>query len=466
MHHIHPTSSSESVDVLLGNPKKAIRYMVIPVFVALLVAQLNNFVDNIWCSSLGVEAVSAVSLVSTLYFFFPSTGAGIGVGLNVTISNLLGAGDRESAGDRATQVFALTALASVAIIPLLFFSMDALIDLIGGSEIKDLCREYLIPLYLLCPFLILSNVLSGMLRGEGAAHKSTAINILTAVTNIILDPIFIFGFDMGVAGASWATMLSSLVAVIVGLRYYYTGRTYVNLKFKGMRFKGSSIWDVMYVGIPQILENNVHSLANLLLMSLIIGCGGALGLTLYNVPWKTVHLLMVPAMAVATAMVPVLSAARGQRNAEKLMEGYIYAFKLCLGLGLAAMLVAFVFGDLWMLLFSYTGDMVQYHDELVRILWIYIPFMVFYGLITFGSSLLSALRKSQISAATIILRQAIFIGIIWICTMHDMEWVYWGVTVSEIIGGILMVIISYSEFKVVYRALKCPIHNPACNADE
>jgi len=465
MHHIHPAPPIVDVEALLGEPKRAIRYMVVPVLVALIVAQLNNFVDKIWCSSLGVDAVSAIALVSTLYFFFPTTGAGIGVGLNVTISNLLGAGDREGAGDRTSQIFALTAIISVAIIPVLFVSMDFLIDLIGGSEIKELCREYLIPLYLLCPFLIISNIMSGMLRGEGAAGKSTIINIIAAVTNMVLDPIFIFGLDMGVAGASWATMLSSVAAVTVGLWYYYSGRTYIQLKLRGLKFKLSSIWDVMYVGIPQILENNAHALANVLLMALIIGCGGSLGLTLYDIPWKTIHLLMVPAMAVAAAMVPVLSAARGQKDPEKLKEGCLYALKLAIVCSLVAMAVTFLFADFWMFMFSYSGDMTEQHDELVRILRIYVPFMLFYGLITFGSSLLSALRKSQISAITIFIRQAIFIGIIWLCTLHDMEWVYWGVTVSEIIGGLLMIVISYSEFKVVYRALRCPIHNPL-NTDE
>ena len=75
-------------------------------------------------------------------------------------------------------------------------------------------------------------------------------------------------------------------------------------------------------------------------------------------------------------------------------------------------------------MFSYSGDMAEQHAELVRVLRIYVPFMIFYALITFGSSLLSALRKSQISAITIFIRQAIFIGIIWLCTLHDMEWVY------------------------------------------
>jgi len=419
-------------------------------------------VDNIWCSSLGVEAVSAVSLVSTLYFFFPSTGAGIGLGLNVTISNALGANDKARADESASQIIALTTVISVMLIPVLLLSMDPLIDLIGGTEIKDLCREYLLPLYVLCPFLILSNIIAGMLRGEGRAGESTIMNVATAVTNLVLDPIFIFSLDMGVAGASWATMLSSVVAVIIGLWFYHSGRTYVKLSFKGIRFKRSRVGDVMYVGLPQVLENNIHSMANLLLMSLIIGCGGALGLTLYNIPWKTVHLLMVPAMAVASSMVPIISAARGQNDPERMKCAYIYALKMELAMGVAAMAVAFIFGDFWMYLFSYNGDMVAYHDELVRILWIYIPFMVFYGLISFGSSLLGALKKSQISAATIFLRQAIFVGIIFVCCQHDMEWVYWGVTVSEIIGGILMVVISKYEFRKVYRKLhdSSPEQNP------
>ena len=209
----------------------------------------------------------------------------------------------------------------------------------------------------------------------------------------------------------------------------------------------------MYVGAPQVLENNIHSMANLLLMSLIIGCGGALGLTLYNIPWKTVHLLMVPAMAVASSMVPVISAARGQKDPAKMKVVYLYMFKIEVVMGLSAMAVAFVLGDFWMFLFSNTGDMVAYHDELVRILWIYIPFMVFYGLISFGSSLLGALKKSQISAATIFIRQAVFIGIIFVCCQHDMEWVYWGVTVSEIIGGVLMLVISRHEFRKVHQAM-------------
>ncbi len=449
-------TSTDGVDILLGEPKEAIRKMVVPIFVALIVVQLNNFVDNIWCSSLGVEAVSAVSLVSTLYFFFPSAGAGLGLGLNVTISNAIGAGNDKGASDRASQMFALTAIVVASLIPLLLFCMDPLIDLIGGASIKGLCREYLLPLFVLCPFLVLSNVMAGMLRGEGRARESTILNVAMAVTNLVLDPIFIFSLDMGVAGASWATMLSSVVAVSIGLWYYFSGRTYVKLRFKGMRFQRECIGDVMYVGAPQVLENNIHSMANLLLMSLIIGCGGALGLTLYNVPWKTVHLLMVPAMAMASSMVPVISAARGQRDPGKMREAYRYSLKMELALGLGAMAAAFLLGDFWMLLFSYNGDMAAYHDELVRILWIYIPFMVFYGLISFGSSLLGAMKKSQISAATILVRQAVFVGIIFVCCQHDMEWVYWGVTVSEIIGGVLMMAVAKSEFGKGCRELESP----------
>ncbi|MBO4568960.1 MAG: polysaccharide biosynthesis C-terminal domain-containing protein [Candidatus Methanomethylophilaceae archaeon] len=243
--------STEGVETLLEEPKAAIRKMAVPIFVALLVVQFNNFVDNIWCSSLGVEAVSAVSLVSTLYFFFPSAGAGIGLGLNVTISNCIGAGDSKGASDRASQTFVLIAILMTSMIPFLLFCMDPLIDLIGGTSIKGLCQEYLLPLFVLCPFLVLSNVMAGMLRGEGMARESTIINVAVAATNLVLDPIFIFSLGMGVAGASWATMLSSVVAVAIGMWYYFSGRTYVKLRFRGIRFQRECVGTSCTWGRPR-----------------------------------------------------------------------------------------------------------------------------------------------------------------------------------------------------------------------
>ena len=88
---------TKGVQTMLGEPRRAVLSMVVPVFIALLIGYLNSLVDSVWCSSLGVNALSAINLVSSLYFFVVGIGNGIGVGLNVAISRRIGEGDRAGA---------------------------------------------------------------------------------------------------------------------------------------------------------------------------------------------------------------------------------------------------------------------------------------------------------------------------------------------------------------------------------
>ncbi|MCQ2071015.1 MAG: MATE family efflux transporter [archaeon] len=455
-HHHTPL---QDTNILLGDPRNAIRSMFVPILVALAVVEVNVFVDNIWCSNLGVDAMSAISVVMTLYYFFSHSAAGLGIGINVAVSNRIGAGDIEGAGSRSVQLLMATALVTVLLIPFLFLGMDVLITAIGGDGMRGLCREYLVPLFLMSPFVVLSGIVSGMLRGEGAAGKSTVVNVVTAVTNIVLDPVFIFGLDMGVAGASVATGLSCVVAVVLGLWYFLSGRTSVKLCFRGFRFDGAQLKDVMSVGVPQMLEQNIGSIANLCLVLVIVGCGGSLGLALYNVPWKVVHLVMVPVCAFGAAMIPVVSAARGQNDPEKMRAALVYTMKTVVLIGVAMMLFLFVAAEPLMWLFSYGGDMGLYRDKLVEIMWIYALFVPCYGLMAFSSSLLSGLKKSGISAINAFVRNAILILTTFVCgQIGGMDLVYWGVMVAEVLGAVYMVPVALLVFRNRYRAMKCPLH--------
>ena len=87
------SDATEHVEVMLGEPHKAVLSMFMPVFIALMIGQINVFVDTVWCSSLGVDAMSAISTVSSIYFVLVGIGNGIGIGVNVAISRRIGAGD-------------------------------------------------------------------------------------------------------------------------------------------------------------------------------------------------------------------------------------------------------------------------------------------------------------------------------------------------------------------------------------
>ena len=446
--------ANKDVETLLGEPKKAILSMVAPILIAMIVGQVNSFVDSMWCSSLGVNALSAISLVSSLYFLILGIGNGVGVGINVSISRKIGAGDIEGAQAYLAQIFVLMVVLSIPMIPVLLLVSDPLVIFLGGSEILAECHDYLIPIFLLCTFTILQGILAGAMRGEGAAKRSSKINMLSAVVNIILDPVLIFGLNLGLMGASLATMLSGVSAAAMMLHYYTSKKSYVPFSLKNFRFRRGPIWDVMYVGIPEMLELNIMSVMNLALVSLVIGCGGSEGLTLYNTPWRFVSLVMVPAMALSSAMVPVCSAAIGQRRPEKLREGYYFTVKSAAGFGVAITILVFLLSNWIVLAFTYDPSMEAYRSEMARVTRIYALFMPWYGLIKVGSSMLSALRKSSHSLACAFLRNVLLICIFYVASFHDMDWFYWGLTIGEIIGGIMMLGLAQFHFRNIYRDLK------------
>ncbi len=453
-------AANKDVETLLGEPKKAILSMVMPILIAMIVGQVNSFVDSMWCSSLGVNALSAISLVSSLYFLILGVGNGIGVGINVSISRKIGAGDVEGAQQYLAQVFVLMLIISIPLIPVLLLVSDPLVVFLGGSEILRECHDYLVPIFLLCTFTILQGILAGAMRGEGAAKRSSQINMMSAVVNIVLDPVLIFGCGLGLMGASLATMLSGVFAAAMMIRFYTTKKSYVPFSLKGFKFRKAPIWEVMYVGIPEMLELNIMSVMNLALVSLVIGCGGSEGLTLYNTPWRFVSLVMVPAMALSSAMVPVCSAAIGQWRPEKLREGYYFTVKAASGFGIAITILVFLLSNWIVLAFTYDPSMEPYRAEMARITRIYALFMPWYGLIKVGSSMLSSLRKSSQSLACAFLRNVILIIIFYIASMHDMEWFYWGITVGEIIGGIMMMGLAQYHFRKVYREMKASPKGP------
>ncbi len=446
-------SAEKDVEVMLGDPRKAILSMVIPIVIAFLIGQINMFVDTMWCSSLGVNAVSAISLVSSLYFLVMGIGNGIGVGLNVVISRFIGAGDRESGEERLAQITVLMTIIGIVLTPILVYLMDPIVILIGGEEILAECRDYLLPMFILCVFTMHTGILSGAMRGEGASKRSSLYIALSAILNMVLDPLLIIVLDLGLMGASIATMLASVFTTVLMLRYYMTGRSYIALKLKGFKFNLRSTYDVMYVGIPQMLELNVMSLMNLILVSLVISTGGPEGLAIYNMPWRIVSLVMVFPQAFASAMVPVCSASIGQNDPERLKTGYYYTVKQSTLLGVVISIAVAILAPIIVYSFTYDASMIMYRDEMARVVRIYCLFMPFYGLIYVGSSMLSALKKSTYALVSAFVRNLVLIAIFVVASYHDMDWFYWGLTLGEIFGGVLMMVLAQWQYRKQYKLM-------------
>ncbi|MDO5861695.1 MAG: MATE family efflux transporter [Thermoplasmata archaeon] len=278
--------ATRDLKVMLGDPRTAVLAMSGPLIVSFLVVQINSFADTTWCSLLGLDPSSAVSTISPVYWIVSGLGASIGVGAATAIARRLGRGEKADADSLAVQTMVVSVIISLVATPILWLAQDPLIYMMGADDVRDLCREYIDPIVLGTLPMVINGVVSGILRSEGAAKHSTAMLLVAAVLNIVLDPILMFGLDMGLAGAGWATTIATVISTCVGLWWYARGSMYLSMSFRGFRPRLDLIKEVLFVGIPRATETTLISLMSMIQRIFVIACGGTLGAALYNIPWR------------------------------------------------------------------------------------------------------------------------------------------------------------------------------------
>ena len=444
-------TESDGVETLLGEPRKALRSVAWPILVSLLVTQFITLADSIWCSGLGVDALSSISFFSPIYWMIAGIGTGMGIGLAALISYAIGSSDRDRASHYLTQGMGfMTVLSFACIVPLLLL-VEPVLGFMGGSEIMDDCLEYAIPLVIMTPIIVLNCTIMGSLRGEGDSRRTMKMNLITAGANIIIDPLLIYGVGLGLTGAALSTGISSAISLGLGLHWYALGKTYVPMSFRGFRFSGKTLGEILKVGGPQILEYDLMYAFNIFLFFFVSNVGGSTGVALYNTPWRLIHVAVAPIEAIGSAIVPVASAAFGQRDPDKARRTYKIAFTNALVIGVALAVFLALFADELVLMFSYEPSMAGYREELADVLRIYSVFLPFFGLCFVGAGIVQSMKLGTVSLISAIVRNFILVAFYAWASTVSMTAIYWSTTAAEIIGGIMaMVLAAY------FIAKECP----------
>ena len=298
--------SNSNIGILLGNQRKAIVALAIPLGIALLIQHINGFVDSLWVSGLGSDHLAAVGIVSPIYVAIVGIGNGLGIGISAAISRYIGKNDPAAANRIAAQGIILAVTISLAITTVLLITAEPVLSIFGAGDILPLCMGYAIPIYGGTTFIVLSGVMSGMLRGEGAAKRSMYIQTAGAFVNIVLDPILIYSLGMGVSGAAWATVIALGVSSVIPFFWYLVKKdTYVSMMRSNFVRDRSARSDILAVGFPEMLELSLMSLFNVVLNYFVIICGGTDAVAIFSTSWKVVAICLVPAQAIGGALVSV-----------------------------------------------------------------------------------------------------------------------------------------------------------------
>ncbi len=432
---------TEGVETLLGDPKRAVRRMSVPLVISMLAQTVYNLFDAIWVAGLGPEALAAVGLVFPVFFILLGIANGLGIGAAAVIARRIGAGDRRGADSAAVHSLLIAVALSLALtVPLLAFA-ENIFAFIGEGEAQTMTLEYGRVIFAGNIVIFLAVLTNSLLRAEGAAKRAMHIMVLASVLNIVLDPIFIYTLGMGVAGAAWASVLAFGIAILVALYWYLPGRGgYLDLSLRGFRYCRGTVREILAIGIPSGAEMIVLSVSAFILNVIVYDYGGVDGVAIFNSGWRLLQIAMLPYFGIAGAIVPIVAAAYGSKRYDKLNEAFSYGMKVtALAMTALAALLA-VFAHQAVLLFTYAEDTAHLTEGMVLFLRISCLFLPFIGIGGVAAAMFQGIGMAMKAFLGTVVRNLVLtlVPAYHLGAAFGLVGVWWGQAGGEIAGSLLV----------------------------
>ena len=389
---------------------KLLATTAIPMMVSMLVQALYNIVDSLYVSQLNVDALNAVSLAFPLQTLMIGFGIGTAVGTNAVLSRYLGAKRFDDANRSANTGILLSVLTYLlfAVIGLAFSRTFYAVQT-DNQRIIDYGTSYsMICLSLSLGFFIQSTF-ERMLTATGKSYLAMICQTVGAVTNIVLDPVFIFGLGpipkMEVAGAAVATVIGQFVAGIMATVLVLKKVPDVKPEIRKMRWDAPIVKDIYRIGIPSIVMQCISSVMNFA-MNLILISFTEIATAVFGVYYKLQSFIFMPVFGLNNGMVPIISYNYGAKKPDRLWK----TVKLSTIVAVAIMtigLIAFetIPGPL-LSLFNADAEMLDIGSRALRIIAIHFPLA---GFCIIAGSVFQAVGNPAHSVITSVCRQMVVI---------------------------------------------------------
>lgn len=436
---------TRGVSILTGDPRKAVLKLSGPMIVAMLLMSIYNLVDAVWVAGLGADALAAVGFIMPLFMIFTGLGNGLGAGVSSAISRRIGAKDKPGADSAAMHGIVMSVIISIVLTGALIALAQPILLAIGAGATLDLTMEYGQIIFAGIIFFLFSNIGYGVLRAEGDTKRTMYAMAVSAVLNLVLDPIFIYAFGWGVAGAAIATVLSVALVCLVLLYWLFVRKdTYVSLSVRAFRYNRDVTADILRVGLPSSAEFLLMAILSGILNGILVIVAGSDAVAVYTAGWRVVFVAIIPAIAISTAVIPVAGAAYGARDYEKLSVTYTFALQVGLVISIAISAITWLFAPQISSIFTYTAGSAYLAPTIALFLRVMCFFYPAVPLGIMSSALFQATGRGMSSLALNLLREIIFIAVFaWIFAFYlgMGEYGAWlGIVAGNILGGIVSLV--------------------------
>ena len=442
--------------------KKLVVNMSVPMMLSMLVQALYNIVDSIFVAKLSENALTAVSLAFPLQTLSIAVGAGTGVGINALLSKSLGEKNYKRANDTAKNGAFLYVISYIVFLILGFVAVKPFyagqVKNAGpeGLEIMQFGIEYL-SIVMICSFgLFCQFFFERLLVSTGKTFYSMVSQMSGAVTNIILDPILIFGMfgvpKMGVAGAAIATVIGQCVAGLVAFICNIKVNHEIQLNIKGFRPDLSIISKIYKVGVPSIIMQSIGSVMVYCMNRILIDFT-ATATAVFGVYFKLQSFFFMPLFGMNNGITPIIAYSYGAQQRKRMIKTIKFSLVVSFGLLMFGFAAFELIPELMLVkLFDASEEMIAIGVPALRIIGVH--FLVAWFCIIVGT-VFQALGKAVYSLIVSVMRQLVVLvpAAFILAKAGGVIAVWWAFPIAEIMSFIVSTIC----FVRIYRNIIKPL---------
>lgn len=354
--------------------KRLIILMSLPSIFSMLVQALYNIVDSLYIKSYSDNAYTALNLSFPLQMLLMAFPIGIGVGTNALISRKLGQRKNLDASIACNNGLFLSIIAGSVFMLLGTFLPRLFLGLYTSDKsILSFGTSYLTIILIGCLPMFIDMVLAKSLQATGNMIVPMVSQLVGAITNIILDPIFIFNFNMGIEGAAIATIIGQTLACIITLTMFFTLKHDIKLKLKHFLFRKDIISKIVIVAIPVTIMNSIFSVTSALLNSLLIkhSTHAVDVLGTYN---KVQSFIFMPVFGLSQGTMPILGYNYGAKNKERFIQAFKFASCISFAIMFAGFIIFQLFNEQILSMFGNDEEYMSIGKNAFRIIcWCFLP---------------------------------------------------------------------------------------------
>ena len=397
-------------DFSKGPVWKCIILQAVPLTIAQLVQLLYNVIDRIYIGHMGNGnsiALTGVGLTFPIVTLIMAFTALFGMGGVPLFSMARGAKDTEKAERIMGNSFALLVVSSVILMIVSYTFCRPILFLFGASDASYVYAEEYLRIYLVGTlFSMLTTGLNGYISAQGFPKTGMLTTILGAVINIILDPVFIFVFDMGVAGAALATVISQVISAAWVLHFLTGKKVVIRLKKSCIRFNKTITKNIFKLGMSNFIMQGTNCIVQIVCNSTLHSYGGDVYVGIMTVLNSVREIFMLPISGIVNGAQPVISFNYGAKDYDRVKSGIRFNTLIGFAYTMLAWAFVFIFPKFWFGIFSDDVQMIEMGIGALRIYFFGFVFMAFQFA---GQSTFQALGDARHAITFSLLRKVVIV---------------------------------------------------------